>query len=66
MGFRFGERKYGEGLYSRWPDDWRDQPPVPPPFWQVKACEPKIWAPPTQPPPAWTPLVRKTAWRPTR
>lgn len=23
MGYRFGERRYGQGLYSRWPDQWR-------------------------------------------
>jgi len=32
VGYRYGEHKYGERLYSRWPDWWHD-----------KACENERW-----------------------
>lgn len=34
MGYRYGEHKYGEGLYSRWPDWWHD-----------RLCLTEIWTP---------------------
>lgn len=33
MGYRYGEHKYGEGLYSRWPD-----------WWHTKDCLNDEWA----------------------
>jgi len=34
MGYRYGERRYGQGLYSAWPDQWR-----------LLACRNDQWAP---------------------
>lgn len=55
MGYRFGERRYSEGLYSRWPDWWHD-----------KACENDAWAPQECHPPGWAPSQPvKPPWAPT-
>jgi hypothetical protein len=32
VGYRYGEHRYSEGLYSRWPDWWHD-----------KACANELW-----------------------
>ena len=57
MGYRYGERKYSEGLYSRWPDWWRDKTCAHE-QWTAQACAPALWTvivpPPPGPIPPWT------------
>lgn len=45
MGYRYGEHKYSEGLYSRWPDWWHDKR-CRLKGWDVNECAPEIWNPP--------------------
>ena len=55
MGFRFGERKYSEGLYSRWPDWWRNRACLND-VWDQAACAPPVWTE-LLPPPPMSPLL---------
>ena len=54
MGYRYGERHYGEGLYSRWPD-----------WWHGRVCEEERWTVTPCAPPAWeAPPAQSGGWRP--
>jgi hypothetical protein len=55
MGYRFGEHRYGEGLYSRWPDWWHDKG-VPGRCVDDASCAPPTWAPVAPPANAWAPV----------
>lgn len=60
MGYVYGTRKYGEGLYSRWPDHWRANV-CKVEGWQSKACAQPVWtpnrpAPPISSIPPWQPV----------
>ena len=44
MGYRYGERKYSEGLYSRWPDHWHDKV-CDQDKWAAQKCERPTWIP---------------------
>ena len=56
MGYRYGERKYSEGLYSRWPDWWRDRM-CGEEDWTTPVCDSPGWTAPVQMPGPWRPLV---------
>ena len=43
MGYRYGERKYSEGLYSRWPDQWHDKVCTQDDSWVGSNCETTPW-----------------------
>lgn len=67
MGYRYGERKYSEGLYSRWPDWWRDKS-CENGVWADLSCETKAWEPVATPEPPspispWQPDVAVKAVR---
>ena len=60
MGYRYGEHRYSEGRYSRWPDWWHDKRCLND-VWADSACAPPVWTellpPPSMSPlPPWTPL----------
>lgn len=44
MGFRYGEHRYSEGLYSRWPDWWHDKRCLQD-EWADKTCRRPTWIP---------------------
>ena len=52
MGSRYGERKYSEGRYSRWPDHWRARVCATE-AWTTQVCKPPLWT--EVPPPGWEP-----------
>lgn len=55
MGYRYGEHRYSEGRYSRWPD-----------WWHEKDCTVQGWQATACAPPAWLPADRRqTAWAPS-
>jgi hypothetical protein len=56
MGYRYGEHKYGEGLYSRWPDWWHEKTCVKD-EWEPLACEDSPWQPAAPPPNPWQPVA---------
>jgi hypothetical protein len=41
MGYRYGEHRYSEGLYSRWPDWWHAKDCVND-IWDETICEPLV------------------------
>lgn len=52
MGYRYGMRRYSQGLYSRWPDHW-----------QAKVCVNDVWASTALSTQVWTPTVKTaSAW----
>jgi hypothetical protein len=66
MGYRFGEHRYSEGRYSRWPDWWHDRL-CHEGEWDDLACDPNGWADATPEPPyfplLWEPVPSiETAW----
>lgn len=75
MGFRYGEHKYSEGLYSRWPDWWHAKDCLND-LWGERTCDPlavEIVPPPSSSwaaaaacdPPFWTttPDTVPTPWK---
>lgn len=53
MGYKFGRHKYGEGLYSRWPD-WWEQKECENDEWTDQGCEISPWTPVVPAPDLWT------------
>ena len=43
MGYKYGRHKYGEHLYSRWPD-WWDPKTCLQDEWATQACRAGVWA----------------------
>jgi hypothetical protein len=65
MGYRYGEHRYGEGLYSRWPDWWHDKSCLGE-EWKALACEPVVAVPAPPPPAVWTPVDgHSSIWAPS-
>lgn len=58
MGYRYGERRYSEGLYSRWPDWWHDKTCVND-AWAAQECRPPLWLASAPALPPWAPAVRR-------
>lgn len=54
MGYRYGEHKYSEGRYSRWPDWWHQKECVAS-GWQGIACDAPVWVPADKRKSPWTP-----------
>jgi hypothetical protein len=52
MGYRYGEHRYSEGRYSRWPDWWHEKTCAVD-TWEVQACKPPAWTPVEKDKPLW-------------
>jgi hypothetical protein len=54
VGYRYGEHRYGQGRYSRWPDWWHTKD-CQASGWQALDCAPPVWQPSDKRTPTWTP-----------